>query len=285
MNHTEETWAVSRKGVVTDYYASAFLDLDPNKKPNDAMRAMVREWQGLPSEFEGNIVTQWGVIHELEAMECLEREIKKDIVLGGFVVHPVYQWLGAKPQGYASGSVVKIKCPFGIRKDLEPKFKTIEEQPHYYAQMQIQMFCTNTRASYFYQWTPHGSSLEVVVFDQDWIDENIPKLEKSYQAFLVVCDDDVGELRPVIDTPRALQMVAEYNDLEDAIAQAKERKDEIMESIVEMCGGRNAVFGGKNLTKVEKSGAISYAKAIKELMPDADLEKWRGKPTSYWMLK
>jgi hypothetical protein len=101
----------------------------------------------------------------------------------------------------------------------------------------------------------------------------------------VVCDDDVGELRPVIDTPRALQMVAEYNDLEDAIAQAKERKDEIMESIVEMCGGRNAVFGGKNLTKVEKSGAISYAKAIKELMPDADLEKWRGKPTSYWMLK
>jgi putative phage-type endonuclease len=285
MNYNDETWKVDRKGRVTEYDAGAFLGLDPNNKPHEAMRRMVREWQGLPSEFEGNIATQWGVIHELEAMEVFERELKVEVTLGGFISHPVHFWLGAKPQGYAGKAIVKIKCPFGIRKDKEPKFKSIDDQPHYYAQLQIQMFCSGAKMAYFYQWTPHGSSMEVVPINNSWIEESLPKLKEFYDKFLSVCEEEVGELRPVIDTPRALQMVAEYNDLEDAIAQAQERKTEILENIVEMCGGRNAVFGGKNLTKVEKSGAVSYAKAIKELAPNADLEKWRGKPSSYWMLK
>jgi hypothetical protein len=38
------------------------------------------------------------------------------------------------------------------------------------------------------------------------------------------------------------------------------------------------------LTLVKKDGAVSYSKAIKALLPDADLEPYRGKPTEYWML-
>jgi hypothetical protein len=55
--------------------------------------------------------------------------------------------------------------------------------------------------------------------------------------------------------------------------------------MVKIAGGRNAVFAGRNLTLTKRVGSVAYAKAIKELMPDADLEKWRGKPIEFWGLK
>ena len=55
--------------------------------------------------------------------------------------------------------------------------------------------------------------------------------------------------------------------------------------MVRLSGDRDAVFAGRNLTKISKAGAVSYAKAVAELLPGADLEKWRGKPSTYWMLK
>jgi len=138
------------------------------------------------------------------------------------------------------------------------------------------------------QWTPNDFKIEVVDIDFTWLNENLPKLEAFYKEFLAECDEPdeyLEDKRPTVDTPRALQMVAEYNNLQDAIARAEERKKELLESIVEMCGGENAVFGGKNLTKVERAGSISYSAAVKYLAPDANLEPWRGKPTSYWTLK
>lgn len=286
MEQRSDEWFAARKGRITGSMVGAILGLDPNCTREEAMRRMVRSYQGLPSEFHGNIATQWGVTHEDEAREAFWH--KKGIFVdpATFVVHPSIPWLGASPDGYvALDGLFEGKCPFGIRNDENPVFKTVEEQPHYHAQMQIQMFVTGRSYCCFWQWTPFGNMLDFVHFDEKWIDENIPKLEAFYQEFLMICDEPLGDKLNVIDTPRALQMVAEYNDLQDAIAQAEERKAELLESIVEMCGGENSVFGGKKLTKVEKAGSVSYAKAIKELAPDANLEPWRGKPSSYWTLK
>ena len=286
MEQRSAEWFAARRGRVTGSMVGAILGLDPNCTREEAMRRMVRSYQGLPSEFKGNIATQWGVTHEDEAREAFEREFKVSVDPATFVVHPSIPYLGASPDGYVEcQSLFECKCPFGIRNDENPVFKTVEEQPHYYAQMQIQMFVTGRQWCFFYQWTPKDSHTNRVAFSNPWIDENLPKLEAFYQEFLAICDDEIGDKLNTIDTPRALQMVAEYNDLQDAIAQAEERKAELLESIVEMCGGENSVFGGKKLTKVERAGSVSYAKAIKELAPNANLEPWRGKPSSYWTLK
>jgi len=289
MEQRSQEWFDARKGRVTGSMVGAILGLDPNCTREEAMRRMVRAYHGAPSEFVGNIATQWGVTHEDEAREALERHMNIRVKPASFVVHQKHNWIGASPDGYIDKySVVEIKCPFGIRNDENPAFKTIEQQPHYYAQMQIQMFVTDRHYSHFWQWTPHGNVLQVITYDLLWVYENLPKLEAFYQEFLAECDEPdeyLEDKRATVDTPRALQMVAEYNDLQDAIARAEERSKELLESIVEMCGGENAVFGGKKLTKVEKAGAISYAKAIKELAPNANLEPWRGKPSKYWTLK
>jgi exodeoxyribonuclease (lambda-induced) len=285
MEQRSAEWFAARKGRITASMVGAILGIDPNCTREEAMRRMVRSYQGLPSEFVGNIATQWGVTHEDEAREVFQRE-HVTVQPASFVVHPKIPWLGASPDGnILQYALFECKCPFGIRNDENPVFKTIEEQPHYHAQMQIQMFVTGRVRCFFWQWTPFGNKLDVVRFDQKWIDENLPKLDAFYNEFLEICEEPLGDKLNTIDTPRALQMVAEYNDLQDAIAQAEERKAELLESIVEMCGGENSVFGGKKLTKVERAGSVSYAKAIKELAPNANLEPWRGKPSSYWTLK
>ena len=42
-------------------------------------------------------------------------------------------------------------------------FKSLLEQPHYYAQLQIEMLCANQDNVDFYQWSQYGDMLETVV--------------------------------------------------------------------------------------------------------------------------
>jgi putative phage-type endonuclease len=290
MEQRSEEWFTARKGRVTGSAVGAILDVDPNATRADIMRRMVRQYHGAPSEWNGNIATQWGTIHEGEALEDLQAHLGKEIVPATFVTHPDMNWLGASPDGYVDDDfLVEIKCPFGLRdKEAPVEFKSVEDQPHYYAQMQVQMFCTGRSKCYFWQWTPKDALLTLVEYNPDFIAEALPKLREFYMEFLEACDnpsDYLEEPRVTIDTPRALQMVAEYDDLTDAIAKAEERKKELLESMVEMSKGKNAIFGSRKLTKTEKKGSISYAQAIKVLAPGANLEPWRGKPSSFWSLK
>lgn len=288
MEQRSPEWFAARKGRITASMAGAILGLDPNCTREEAMRRMVRASVDAPSEFVGNIATNWGTMHEQEAKEAFEYEFGEKVEAATFVVHPTLDWLGASPDGYVGDdALLEIKCPYGLRDHAAPvPFKGLEEQPHYYAQMQVQMLVTGRKKCFFWQWTKSDSRVLIVLFDQGWVDENLPKLQAFYEEFLEEDPKDhLGERRIVIDTPRAMQLLAEYDDMVDAEAKAKERKDEIMQELVKISGGRNAIVGRKKLTKVEKTGSISYAQAIKVLAPGADLERWRGKPSVYWLLK
>jgi len=79
--------------------------------------------------------------------------------------------------------------------------------------------------------------------------------------------------------------MAEYDQICEALDRAEERKKELLADMVRIAGEKNSIFAGRKLTKTEKTGAIAYAKAVKALIPDADLEPYRGKPSSYWGVK
>jgi putative phage-type endonuclease len=281
-----EAWFAARKGRITGSMVGAILGLDINTSRDEAMRRMVRAYQGLPSEFTGNIATQWGTNHETEAREDFEYDQEMTVEPASFVVHPTLPWLGASPDGYLSfDALIEIKCPFGLRDKLKPvPFKTIEQQPHYYAQMQIQMLVTGRELCYFWQWTPNDYDLTLVKFDPAWIVENLPKLEAFYQEFLKACEE-VSDEKLVIDNPILRQRLAEYDDLAKEIEAAEARRKEILDQLVFESAGEDAVICGRKLTKVERAGSVSYAAVVKEHLPSLDLEKYRGKPSSYWTLK
>lgn len=281
-------WHQARKGRVTGSMVGAILGLSPYMTRQDAMRSMVRASKGATPEFTGNIATDWGTRNEPQARIDYEMDTLHDVQDAPFVTYE--DWLGASPDGLvgAEGGV-EFKCPYGLRKDPAPvPFKALADQPHYYAQVQIELLVTGRKWWHFYQWAPMGQRLEITHPDQDWLNENLPRLRQFYAEFLHElaenADEHLNPLRVTIDTPEAHKMAAEWDQLSDAIANAEERKKELLAEMATMAGERDATFAGRKLTNVQKAGAVSYAKAIKALLPKADLAPYTGKPSSYWKL-
>lgn len=283
MEQRSEEWHEARKGRITASMVGAILGLSPNLSRAGAMRRMVRDAHGAEPEFTGNIATEYGEFNEDGAVAEYEMETGDRIQKVGFIPHE--DWAGCSPDGLINDDGgLEAKCPFGKRK--EGDLKPLEDQPHYYAQVQFSLWVTGRKYWHFYQWTPRQTKLEVVLPDQAWLDENLPKLRQFYAEFLA--EDPAPHLeakRVEIDTLEAARIVAEYDQLAEAIENAEARKKELLAEMVRLSGDRDAVFAGRNLTKISKAGSVSYAKAIAELLPGADLEKWRGKPSSHWVLK
>ena len=73
--------------------------------------------------------------------------------------------------------------------------------------------------------------------------------------------------------------------LDSEMSKMKKRSEEIRQAFTELAAGRNVIGGQYGLTHVTRSGSIAYSKAIKELLPDADLEKYRGEGVQTIQLK
>lgn len=283
-------WFAARKGRITGSVAGAILGLNPFMKPADVMRNMVREYHGADREFKGNIATEYGTANEQNATNHLEMfHLDQPVVETGFHIHPEYDWLGASPDGFiGEDGVVEIKCPFGQAKKEHPQFKTLMEQPHYYAQTQIEMACTGRKWVTFYQWAPNGDAIEEHEYSQDWFNENLPKLEAFYQSYLI--ERELPNAQRYLEPKHKEQddvfiaeLVARYSDLSDQIKALEIAKKDLLAEIVERCGERDSEISGHKLTKVERKGSIDYKK-VPEL-DGIDLEQYRKKPSSYWSLK
>jgi putative phage-type endonuclease len=275
-----------RTGRITGSVAGAILGLSPFMDADDVLRRMVRDYHGAQSEFTGNVATQYGSFHEPGAIVDFQMETGFVATANeDFFIHPEHDWLGATPDGFVSdGALIEIKCPYGKRDSGE--FKSIEDQQHYYAQMQIEMACTGKQRCWFYQWSAHNSEAVCVSFDDEWFAAALPVLAAFHTRYLSELDnpDHLEAKRTIVETPLAAKLMEEYHDLAEAIDKATERKKEVLADLIVLAGARNATICGHKLTQVEREGAVSYAKALKKYAPDADLEPFRGKPTSYWRL-
>lgn len=294
MEQRTAEWHEARKGRITASAVGAILGNSPFASRDDVMRRMVREWHGAESEFTGNIATEYGTFHESGALAEYQMETGNAVDAVGFITRE--DWAGCSPDGLV-GLVggFEIKCPFGKRKmAADDQFKPLADQPHYRDQVQFSIWVCERAWWDFYQWSPGAggesrSDLHRETPCSKWRASALPKLRQFYAEYLHERDHNAAPYlepkRVVIDTLEAARMVAEYDELQEAIDRATERKKDLLADMVKAAGGKNAVFAGRNLTLTERQGAIAYAKAVKELAPDADLEKWRGKASSFWGLK
>ena len=280
-------WFAARMNKLTGSNVGAALGLNPWKTPEDLIRQMVREHHGAESEFSGNIATESGTLHEPLALMDYLGKTGNLVEECGFFVHPDHDWLGASPDGIiGDDGLVEVKCPFGLRnkKGEDLVFKTAEEQPHYFAQMQIEMACTGRQWCDFYQWSNHGDSLERVEYQPKWFTDNLPELLAFYHRYINERDnpEHLEDKEKEINTFNTKKLIEEWDSMSATIDDATARKKEILAELVQISKERNALFHGRKLTKVERKGNVQYAK-IPELK-GLDLEPYRGNPVEFWKL-
>lgn len=285
--HTQrsEGWHKQRQGRVTGSVVGAILGLAPYMTREDVLRSMVRAYHGAEREFKGNVATEWGTANEDGARLDYELETGNTVQEAYFVAEE--DWLGASPDGYiGDDGLLEVKCPYGIRNQTEPKFKSILDQQHYYAQIQVQLYCAERDWCDFWQWTPHGTKLERVDYDNLWINATLPALRQFHAEYLSELDnpEHLEPLRVKINTMDAKRLIDEYDQLSEAIDNATERKKEVQAELVKMAGDKNADIWGRKLTKVDRAGSVAWAKLVKDHAPNVDPEPYRGKASEFWKL-
>ena len=275
-------WFKQRVGKITGSRVGAILGMNPWQKPKDVMRSMVREYHGAKSEFSGNVATEYGTNFESIAQGDFEIETGLNVTETGFHISSEYEWLGASPDGLINDdSALEIKCPYGAKDT--GKFKSIIEQPHYYAQNQIELLCTNKKKCYFYQWSHQVTMLEVVDFNNHWIEENIPKLKSFYDDYLKEIKSPDKHLADLVQTKEAQALVDEYNQYKQDMAQAKEFMEDAKRRLIKLADGKKTNISGVLVYECERKGNVDYKK-VPEL-DGVDLDQYRGKPTKYWAVR
>lgn len=286
-------WFEQRKGRITGSRIGAILGLSPWQTPNDVLRAMVREYHGAESEFTGNPATDHGTNNEQRALLAFMRETGLSVEQCGFF--PYGELMGASPDGLTDdGGVLELKVPYSLRNGGE--FKSLAEQPHYFAQIQMETLAAGRGHAYFCQYVaprndPFSADyveekikIERVDHDPSWIDKNLEVISSFYELYISELSnpEHLEPLRIVVDTPEAGLICSEIDALRERQKKDKAREVELMSALVDLCDGKNALVHGRKLTHVAGRQTISYAKAIEELAPGADLSKWTSTSKSSW---
>ncbi|HUH57055.1 MAG TPA: hypothetical protein VL020_00880, partial [Pseudomonadales bacterium] len=186
----------------------------------------------------------------------------------------------------------EIKAPYSLRNGGE--FKSISEQPHYFAQVQMELLSTGRKHAWFAQYiAPKGDPLspdyveekmkiERVEFEPNWIDENLEKISRFYELLLSELDNEehLNPLRVQVDSADAGTILMELDAIRKRKKADEVREKEILAELVKMAGGKDASIHGRPLTKVERKGNVDYAK-VPELN-GVDLEKYRKKGSEFW---
>lgn len=290
MEQRTAEWFEARIGRITASMSGAILGNSPNMSRDDAMRRMVRDWHGAESEFAKNIATEYALNSIAGALQEYTMETGHSVEKDDGATRD--DWASADVSGLVSifGGVLVV-CPFNLRDAEHPiTFRHIEDMARYVDRIQLWLWVTNRAWCDLYQWCPRGTSIERVTPDAAWRRKNLPKLKAFWDEYMEERQQDNAQKhlepkRAIIDTPEAHRIMAEYDQLCEALDNATQRKKDLIADMVRIAGDKNAVFAGRNLTLTKRAGAISYAKALAELAPGADLEKWRGRPSESWGVK
>lgn len=270
---------------------AAVLGVSKSMKRAGVLRSMVREYHGAESEYVSNVAADYAADYVKNAEAEFSNKYKTEIIK----CDPKKQHaiINVHPSLIASGKredqgLLYLRCPYGQRDAIEPgQFKSIDDVPHHFAQMQIEMKLAGVKWGLFYQWSVLSDRLQVVELDERFIEATFPQLEAFYVEYKDACKDKshLEPLRKEIDNKEMRQLIEEYDELSIAEANAKARKGEILEKLKEACKGKSANICGRSMTLSQSPGGISYADIVKKHLPDLDLSAYRGDPSEKWTFK
>lgn len=289
----ENSLSPLRVARITSSRVAAAIGENPYSKPADVLREMVREyvrehhpdWGECEREFIGNEATAYGQRHEPDALAAYESERGVMTYGGGeCVLHPTIDWLAVTPDGLVGDhGMVECKAPY------RGKYTHIDDVAYYRPQVLLQLAVTGRAWCDFVVLDRDGAiHISRVERDDEWLPSVLPKLDAFYRQFteaVAFKDAAMPFLGAVERADAAWRKAADaYLRAAEEAKVAADAEKAAREALLALApaGGKGC---GVNVVKTERAGSIAYAKAIKDLLPDADLSAYQGKPTTVFQVR
>lgn len=271
---------------------AAILGVSPSMKREQVVRQMVREYHNAESEFKSNVATEYNEQMRGPAILAFENQMRRNVIRVD-IAKPLVKHLSSHPMmvrsdKYEGQGLVFIRTPYGQRDAADKsEFKSLDDQPHMFAQMQVEMHLAGAKWGVFYQWSVLAKTAKIVELDEEFVTQALLQLEAFYEHYKAETKnkDHLSPLLPVVDNEKVRNLIAEYDEISEAMGNLSTRKAEIMEALKKHAKDRSVSFGGRKLLKVEKAGSVSYAQVVKKHLPDLDLSAYRGAPSTAWTLE
>lgn len=272
-----------RVGRITGSRVGAILGLNPYSRRSDVLREMVREAMGAPREFTGNDATRYGEAKEPEALALYEAQHGVMTYGGGeCLVHPAHDFLAVTPDGLVGADgMIECKAPY------RGTYTHWNQKPYYEAQMHMQLECAQRKWCDFVVLQRDGSlHVSRLFHDPKWLLSVLPSLSD----FMVDYRDALASPEPYLTDPERADpawatAAAAYRAACAVVAEAEAAKASARDALLALAGDATAKGCGVQVIRSERAGSVAYAKAIKELCPDADLTPYTGKPTTVFTIK
>jgi putative phage-type endonuclease len=272
-----------RVGRVTGSRIGAVLGLNPYSSRADVLREMVREAFDAPREFTGNDATRYGQAKEPEALAAYEAR-EGVMTYGGddCLVHPAHDFLAVTPDGLVGeAGMIECKAPY------RGTYTHWREKPYYEAQMRLQLECAGRDWCDFAVLDRAGVlHVSRLAHDPAWLPSVMPALESFMADYAAALADPTPHLADAERADAAWRKAAKaWGDAKRDADEAAERLDAAKAALLSLAGDAPAKGCGVTVIRSERAGSVAYAKALKDLAPDADLTPYTGKPSTVFSIK
>ena len=189
-----DMWFNQRKNKLTSSDAATVLGINPYSKPEEVL---FRKCGHDIKPFSGNIATRHGQKYEDEAIEKYCDLTNQKNYNFGLISHKEvyntddYYWLAGSPDGIAIEEgkepvLLEVKCPY------RRKIITGYIPEYYVPQVQLNMFICNLNVADFIEYLPPDKMNIVRVYrNQQWLDDNLPKLKIFWESVEYYRKNDV----------------------------------------------------------------------------------------------
>lgn len=279
LEQRSKDWLEFRKGKIGASQVAAILGIDPYKTPLQLWNEVV-----FDTEPEPTMAMKMGSEKEQEILEWVNQDERKyqPAVLQSIE----YPWAIASLDGFndeespSNPYLLEIKT---TNKKFHEMIIVGDIPPHFYAQMQFQMFVSGSSNNILVSSFFVDKRKRVVWRDQQFIDSMIPKIQafrKAVYDFVPPepCDRD----RVQIDEPELIVKAERYFELDRLIQELQAEKDSIKEELLIEAKHPRTNIGAMHITRVVREGVVDY-KAIPELK-GVDLKPYRKAPIVSWRI-
>jgi len=304
-------WLEQRRGKISGTAVGVLENCNPYQKQHDLLRSMVRDIAGAESEFKMVPPVEHGQLMEGVAKQWYEKAFNVIVDETDFVVHPMYEFLGASPDGLVGlDGAIEIKCPYP-RFTKAPYSVFDEKKKMYLRQCQLVMeVCQVDWLDFICYLAPHADAhpdynIERLHRDDQWLHEDlsasllptpkagtVPRIDlyAEWHEFIHAEHDSPTRRKKHTDSAQDIYEVVENESLSvlsAAMTKKAKLESENSELLAEIAVldstindtkkvvadeyGRNVTDGVAQLQVINRRPAFEYRKAFEALGGDSAL--------------